>query len=58
MLFGVFFHFYSNSNSVSKQWIPNFAASDLGLHCLPMYHKKDAWLKLVKYSDFKCLYLL
>ena len=24
-----------------------FAASDLGLHCLPMSHKKDAWLILV-----------
>ena len=39
--------------SISKQWNPDqtsrFAASDLGLHCLPIYHKKDAshniWVK-------------
>ena len=27
---------------------PHSAASDLGLHCLPMSHKKDAWLLCVK----------
>ena len=29
--------------------MPHFAASDLGLHCLPMSHKKEArhiWIKL------------
>ena len=24
--------------------MPRSAASDLGMHCLPMFHKKDAWL--------------
>ena len=28
--------------------MPRFAASDLGLHCLPKSHKKDARLKWVK----------
>ena len=28
--------------------MPHFAASDLVLHCLPMSHKKDAWLIWVK----------
>ena len=27
---------------------PQYAASDLDLHCLPMSHKKDAMLKWVK----------
>ena len=39
-------------------------ASDLGLHCLPMSHKKDARLKLVKLKsltlcmlgNFACFY--
>ena len=37
---------------VSKQWRPDkmvlSAASELGLHCSPMSHKKDARLILVK----------
>ena len=28
--------------------MPHFAASDLVLHCLPMFHKKDARLIWVK----------
>ena len=28
--------------------MPHFAVSDLGLHCLPMSHKKDAMLIWVK----------
>ena len=35
-------------NFVSKQWNPDqtsrSATSDLGLHCLPLSHKKDAKL--------------
>ena len=46
-LFGGIFHFYSDLNRhyVSKHWRPcldaGIAASDLGLHCLSMSHKKD-----------------
>ena len=36
---------------VSKQWkpdqTPRFAVSGLGLYCLPVPYKKDAWLKWV-----------
>ena len=28
--------------------MPRSVASDLGLHCLPMSHKKDSWLVWVK----------
>ena len=28
--------------SVSKQETPSLLVSDLGLHCLPMSHKKDS----------------
>ena len=27
---------------------PHSVASDLGLHCFPMFRRKDAWLKWVK----------
>ena len=30
--------------------MPNFSASDLVLHCLPMSHKKDARLNWVEYT--------
>ena len=40
-------------NYASKQWRQN-AASDLGLHFLPLSHKKDAWLIWVKMQLF-CL---
>ena len=47
--FSVWFKFYKN---ISKQWrpcwTPHSAAPDLGLHCLPMSHKKDAGLIWVK----------
>ena len=33
---------------VSKQWRPWSDAADLGLHCLPMSHKRDAKLIWVK----------
>ena len=53
----LFFIFIQNlrEHSVSEQWradqMPLSAASDLGLHCLPMYHKKDArlmWVNILK----------
>ena len=47
----VIFHFYSNfDRTFCKQTVytqirhRNTAASDLGLHCLPMSYKKDATL--------------
>ena len=49
-LFGGIFHFCSNSNmtyilcanSEDPNQMPHSEASDLGLHFLPMFHKKDA----------------
>ena len=35
---------HSVSNSADPDQMPHFEASDLGLHCLPMSHKKDARL--------------
>ena len=32
------------TNSGKPDQTPNFATSDLVLQCLPMSHKKDAWL--------------
>ena len=50
----VFFHFYSNSNGTfCEQTVPCSAASDGGLRCLPMSHKKDAsliWAKCISLS--------
>ena len=52
---GVIFHFNSffDKIHVSKQnsprWDASFAASHLGLFCLPMSHKKDARLIWVKH---------
>ena len=37
-----------NANSVDPDQTPRSAASDLGLHCLPMSHLWDARLKWVK----------
>ena len=36
------------SNRIAPDGTPRFAASHLGLFCLPMYHKKDARLIWVK----------
>ena len=50
-LLGGTFHFISNFNrTFCKQTVEilRCAASDLGLHCLPMSRKKDARLILVK----------
>ena len=45
-LLGSLSHFHSNSNrTFCKLTVqPRFAATDLGLHCLPMSYKKNAWL--------------
>ena len=39
------------SNSEDPDQIPHSAASDLGLHYLPMSHKKDARLIWVKITS-------
>ena len=36
-----------NANNVDPDQTPRSAASDLGLHCLPMSLLRDAWYKLV-----------
>ena len=48
---GVVFHFYFiflmkiiKANRIAPDGTPRFAASHLGLFCLPMSHKKDARL--------------
>ena len=49
-LLGGIFHFYSNFNrTLCKQTLENdqTPSSDLGLHCLPMSHKKETRLKWV-----------
>ena len=38
------------ANSEDPEQTPHNAMSDLGLHCLPMSHKKDARLISVNYS--------
>ena len=50
------FHIYSYfdrtimlANSGDPDQTPSSAPSDLGLHCLPMSHKKDARLIWVNY---------
>ena len=39
------------ANSEDPDQTPHYAVSDMGLHCLPMSHKKDArhiWVKCMK----------
>ena len=50
-MLGAIFHFHPNfdrifckQKSEDPDQTPRSAASDLGLHCLPMSHKKDARL--------------
>ena len=41
------------ANGGDPDQMPNFVASDLGLHCLPMSHQKEArliWLILILYK--------
>ena len=42
---------YANDGYLNQR--PRSVASDLGLHCLPMSHKKDAMLIWVKYQHIK-----
>ena len=49
--FSFLFNFILKEHSISNggpDQTPRFAASDLILTCLPMSHKKDAWIILVK----------
>ena len=39
------------ANRIAQDETPRFAASHLGLICLPMFHKKDARLIWVKEMD-------
>ena len=39
------------ANRIAPDGMPRFAASNLGLFCLPMSHKKDARLIWVKKSE-------
>ena len=43
-----------SANSGDPDQMPRYAASDLGLHRLPMSHKKGAWRKWIKKLPF-CL---
>ena len=52
---GVHFHFlfhfsmkFMSANRIAPDGTPRFAASHLGLFCLPMSHEKDARLICVK----------
>ena len=40
----------SVTNNVDPDQTPHSAASELGLHCLHMSHKMDAWLILVNFT--------
>ena len=40
------------ANSRDPDQTPRFAASDLGMHCLPTSHKKDAMLIWVNFFFF------
>ena len=47
--FSILFHFFIKkhaSKQNSPDLMPHFAASHLGLFCLPIFHKKDARLKV------------
>ena len=46
--------FFSNFNitGCDPDQMPLYGVSDLGLHCLPMYHKKDARLIWVNRTKF------
>ena len=52
---GVNFHFsikIMSANRIAPDGTPRFAASHLGLICLPMSHKKDVRLIWVKITRF------
>ena len=62
--FSFLFHFSMKimvhvANRIAPDGTPRFAASHLGLICLPMSHKKDARLLWVTYvSPLVCCYML
>ena len=56
---GVIFYFsmkFMEANRLVPDRTPRFAASHLGLLCLPMSHKKDARRIWVKHSLFKIIF--
>ena len=55
---GWYFYFHFN-RAFYKQTVETqrFAASDLGLHCVPMSHKKDARVKKTK-KRFRGTYIV
>ena len=49
----IFFIFIRNlANSGDPDQMPHSVVSDLGMHCLPMSHKKDSMLIWVKGAEF------
>ena len=62
---GGIFHFYKNFNRIfssgDPDQMPQPVASDLGLHCLHMSHKKDArliWISAVYIHSVTCIQIL
>ena len=55
-MFNSFFDENHLSNRIAPDGTPRFAASHLGLFCLPMSHEKEARLKWIKqielYTDY------
>ena len=47
-LYSLFRYISLHANRISPDWMSRFAASHLGLFCLPMSHKQDARHKQVK----------
>ena len=43
-------------HSVSNQWTLHYAVSDLGLHIVPLSHKRDASRIWVNYAKIKYVY--
>ena len=54
--FSCLFHFsmtFMSANRITADWTTRFAASNLGLFCLSMYHKKDT--RLIRVNVYKLL---
>ena len=60
-IFSILFNFSMNilkANRIAPDGTPRFAASHLGLFCLPMSHKKDArliWVNSSKKKHATCI---
>ena len=55
-IFSFIFHFsmkIMSANRIAPDGTPHFAASHLGLFCLPMFHKKD--VRLIGVKDLNML---